>query len=397
MKPRCPSHKPPMPNSDELLALLMDNVTEYALIILDPDGAVALWNAGAQRLLGYEEAEILGVSFAAFFTPEDAAAGRPKRELQTARAHGRAVDDNWLVRKDGSRFWASGMTMPLWDEHQRLRGFTKIVCDSTERKQVEAERNELLRREQAARAQAQAAVRARDALLSMASHELRNSLAVLLGNAQALQRRLARERIVSTRDEQALAVMVDQARRMSVLIEAVLDSSRLEAGQVQIEQAPLGLTALTERVVEEVQPTLVQHTLALISQGESLMIAGDELRLTQALHNLIGNAVKYSPQGGTITVRVYRHDQMACVSVTDEGIGIPAAALPHLFERFYRAENAVGTPISGIGIGLYVVKEVVELHGGTVAVESTEGKGSTFTICLPLIVETAEAEGQQSG
>jgi PAS domain S-box-containing protein len=116
-----------MPNSDELLALLMDNVTEYALIILDPDGAVALWNAGAERLLGYEEHEILGVHFAVFFTPEDTAAGMPERELQTARTHGRATDDNWLVRKDGSRLWASGMTMPLWDAQQRLRGFTKIV------------------------------------------------------------------------------------------------------------------------------------------------------------------------------------------------------------------------------------------------------------------------------
>jgi PAS domain S-box-containing protein len=382
-----------MPDSDELLALLMENVTEYALIILDPDGIVALWNAGAQRLLGYEDREIIGVSFAAFFTPEDIAAGRPEQELQTARAHGRAEDENWMVRKDGSRLWASGMTMPLWDEQQRLRGFTKILRDSTERKQLEAERDDLLRREQASLMQAQAALRARDALLSMASHELKNSLAVLVGNAQALQRRLAREKTLSARDEQALDLITDQARRMSMLIEAVLDSSRLEAGQVQIEQVPLGLTALTERVVEAVQPTLEQHTLAFISQGETLMIAGDELRLTQVLHNLIGNAVKYSPHGGTITVRAYRRDQMACVSVTDEGIGIPAAALPHLFERFYRAENVSGTPMGGLGIGLYVVKEVVELHGGTVAVESTEGKGSTFMLCLPLIVEIDE-EGE---
>jgi len=211
-----------------------------------------------------------------------------------------------------------------------------------------------------------------------------------------LQRRLAGKGTLSARDEQALTVIVDLARRMSTLIEALLDSSRLEAGQVQLEQVPLGLTALAERVVEEIQPTLVQHTLALISQGESLMIVGDELRLTQALHNLIGNAVKYSPQGGWITVRVERRGQAACVSVTDEGIGIPAAALPHLFEHFYRAENVEGTLISGMGIGLYVVKEVVELHSGTVAVESTEGEGSTFTLCLPLMGETVEVGEPES-
>jgi len=126
MKPLRPRHKPPMPNSDELLALLMDNVTEYALIILDPDGAVALWNAGAQRLLGYEEQEILGLHFAVFFTPEDIAAGRPERELQTAREDGRATDDNWLVRKDGSRLWASGMTMPLWDASSAYAALPKL-------------------------------------------------------------------------------------------------------------------------------------------------------------------------------------------------------------------------------------------------------------------------------
>jgi signal transduction histidine kinase len=235
----------------------------------------------------------------------------------------------------------------------------------------------------------------RDTLLAIASHELKNPLTSLLGNAQMLQRRLAGKGSLSARDEQALSVIVDQARRMSTLIEALLDSARLESGQVQLEHLPLGLTALTERVVAEIQPTLAQHTLALISQGESLMIAGDDLRLTQALHNLIGNAIKYSPQGGTITVRLERRDQTACVSVTDEGIGIPAAALPHLFERFYRAENVNGTPTGGLGIGLYVVKEVVDRHGGTVAVESTEGQGSTFTICLPLLEGTAAVGAPQ--
>ena len=232
--------------------------------------------------------------------------------------------------------------------------------------------------------EAQAAIRVRDQFLSIASHELKTPLTVLYGNTQLLQRRAAREGSFSERDRRVLNVINAQAERLNKMIAALLDISRIQIGQLNIEQLPLDLSALVRRVVAEVQPTLDDHTLECVTPDEPLMVAGDELRLEQVLQNLIGNAIKYSPAGGPIGVRIERQGQHICMMVTDEGIGIPESALPNLFSRFYRASNVDPQQIAGMGIGLYVVKEIVALHGGEVMVSSTEGAGSTFTITLPL-------------
>lgn len=232
--------------------------------------------------------------------------------------------------------------------------------------------------------EAQQAIRVRDDFLSIASHELKTPLTSLLGNAQLLQRRTRHEGVLEERDRRSVAVIAEQALRLNQMIAALLDISRLQAGQLSITRAPVELCTLLCRLAEEVQPALDQHMLHLTCTGEPLVVIGDELRLEQVIQNLLQNAVKYSPQGGSIAVRVERHDRRASVAVSDQGIGIPSAALPQLFQRFYRAANAEARYISGMGVGLYVVKEIVTLHGGTVEVSSVEGVGSTFTIWLPL-------------
>jgi PAS domain S-box-containing protein len=246
------------------------------------------------------------------------------------------------------------------------------------------ERARLYEAERSARTEAQEALRIRDAFLSIAAHELKNPLTSLLGNAQLLQRRTTHGGIQPERDQHTIAVIVDQASRLNKLITALLDVSRMETDQLSIVRAALDLCALARRIVEDVQPTLTQHTLNFSDPGRALIISGDALRLEQVIQNLLQNAIKYSPAGGLITVQVEQREQMACVAVTDQGIGIPQEALPRLFQRFYRAEPAESGTISGLGIGLYVVKEIVTLHGGTVTVESTQGRGSTFTVYLPL-------------
>jgi signal transduction histidine kinase len=168
------------------------------------------------------------------------------------------------------------------------------------------------------------------------------------------------------------------------MVLSLLDLSRIETGQLSIEHGQVDLAALARRLGEEVQPTLERHTLQLDVPAGPVWIEGDALRLEQVLQNLLQNAVKYSPEGGMITLRVEARDQEARLSVTDEGIGIPSVVLPHLFHRFYRAPNADAHQISGIGLGLYVVKEIITLHGGHIDVTSTEGRGSTFTARLPL-------------
>jgi len=232
--------------------------------------------------------------------------------------------------------------------------------------------------------EAQAAIQVRNQFLSIAAHELKNPLTSLLGQTHLLQRRLSRNGNLSERDLRALQVIANQSQRLNTMIGTMLDISRIETGQLQIMRAPVDLCALARQVVDEVQPMLEQHTVVCVTPEAALIIEGDDNRLYQVLQNLIGNAIKYSPVGGSITVCVEQRGAQACVSIRDQGIGIPADMLMHVFQRFYRAANVEAHQIKGMGIGLYVVQEIVSLHGGDVTVESQEGAGSTFTVCLPL-------------
>jgi signal transduction histidine kinase len=252
-------------------------------------------------------------------------------------------------------------------------------------------REQLLAREHQARAEAQAAVRLRDVFLSVAAHELKTPLTSLFGNAQLLQRRAERDGMVAGPGMKAIGVIVEQARRLNKMVLALLDVSRIETGRLSIEHEPVDLCMLARRVVDEVQPSLAKHTVECHMPAGALIVEGDEARLEQVLQNLMANAIKYSPRGGPVVVRVERSQDQARMAVTDVGIGIPAHDQPHLFQRFYRASNADTQYISGMGIGLYVAKEIVAQHGGTVEVDSSESAGSTFAVCLPLRAQNAPA------
>ena len=240
--------------------------------------------------------------------------------------------------------------------------------------------------EQQARAEAESAVKLRDVFLSIASHELKTPITSMQGYLQLLQRRFNKQPAYNDRDKRALQTVIDQVNRLSRIIQTLLDSSRMENGHLSIESQSLDLSQLVRQVVGEFEPTLRQHTLVVEGAEESLPIQGDELRLYQVFSNVIGNAIKYSPQGGAVTIRLEQRASQACVTVTDQGIGIPSAAMSQLFKRFYRGANVVGQNIGGMGIGLSVVNEIVGLHGGDIQVHSVEGQGTAFTLCFPLSV-----------
>jgi len=259
--------------------------------------------------------------------------------------------------------------------------------DITALKEAQQELERTYAAEQQARAEAEAALRLRDQFLSIAAHELRTPITVLLGSVQAVQRRGSREQTLDARYQRSLHVIEQQASRLADLITDLLDISRIQAGQFVLRRAPFDLTTLVQTVVAETQPTLERHTLLLQHPPEELMLNGDALRLEQVLRNLLDNAIKYSPEGGTITIRLGQQGTNVVASVSDEGIGIPQLAREQLFQRFFRAGNARAEQIMGLGLGLYVVHEIVTHHGGTVEVQSSEGIGSTFTICLPTALE----------
>jgi signal transduction histidine kinase len=233
-----------------------------------------------------------------------------------------------------------------------------------------------------ARRQAEQAVRARDHFLAIAAHELKTPLTSILGYTQTLRRRLRLGAPISERDQRGVQVIHQQAQRLHQLISSLLDLSRIHRSTFSIERKPLDLAGLVRRIVEEIQPALEQHSVEYYGPDHPLIVEGDELRLEQVFQNLIHNAIKYSPHGGLIVVSVAQHDQHIGITVADQGIGIPEAARDQIFQRYYRADNGAQSA-SGMGIGLYVVQEIVTLHGGAVDLTRTTSKGSTFTVYLP--------------
>ena len=241
--------------------------------------------------------------------------------------------------------------------------------------------------------EAQEAIRVRDEFLAVASHEFKNPLTTLLGNAQLLARRFERSEDASERDRRSIGAMVSQAERLTRMVSSLLDVSRLQSGRFALHRQLVEVRALLQRLVEEIGPTLTAHRVQLQVGPEPLVILADDLRLHEVFQNLMQNAIKYSPEGGPIAIDVARSRSWATIAVRDEGIGIPQDSLPHLGRRYYRAANAHEHRLDGVGLGLYVVNQIVALHGGTLDIASREGAGSTFTVRLPLAQEDAPEIG----
>ncbi len=225
-----------------------------------------------------------------------------------------------------------------------------------------------------------------DSVLALVAHELRTPLTVLLGQAQLLQRRLAGRADTLSGDQKTADVLVEQTHRLRALIDTLLDVTQFEHGQLRVIPMPLDFGALVRRIVEELQPALHFHTLRLYMEPGQFWVAGDALRLEQVLQNLLQNAVKYSPPDGIITVQMAPYGDQVRVAVSDNGIGIAASVRPLLFQRFTRADPIEGRPVAGLGLGLYLCKALMDLHGGSIQVESVEEMGSTFILLLPKLV-----------
>lgn len=238
---------------------------------------------------------------------------------------------------------------------------------------------------------AQDAIRSRDMFLSVAAHDLKTPLTTLLGYATLLQRRLQSGTVQPERDTRAINSMVTQAKRLNTLLNTLLDVSRMPHNAVILNQHVCDLTALLRRIVDQIRTTASGHTVDLDVPGESIFVFGDAERLELVVRNLLQNAMQYSPAGGAISVRLTHTADQAQLAVQDQGTGISRDALPRIFSRFYRAADTNVHTVTSMGIGLYIVKQIVELHGGAVDVQSAEGQGSTFTVTLPLRPRAAPA------
>jgi PAS domain S-box-containing protein len=557
---------------------LVDAVTDYAIFLLDPDGSVSTWNAGAERIKGYTADEIIGRHFSVFYTEHDRAAGRPQQILEAVLREGRFEDEGWRVRKDGSRFWADVILTPLKDDHGKVVGFAKVTRDLTARRAAEENERQLLRERaeraaaeeserrlrdseanerrarghleilsrageifsgapevddalervlhvafpsladfaffdliegrevrrigaahddreidrllentrwgrfedvasvsaltsgktgffpqiddawrrrvatspehlelmrdlalsslvsvplraggellgaltlcfgrsgrhhtiddqhlaeelsrrcaagvaqtrlyaaaQAAAGDAEEANRIKDEFLATVSHELRTPLTSILGWATIL-----RDKRVEPVLTNGIEAIHRNAEAQARIIEDILDVSRIITGKLRLDLKPANLATIVREAIEVVRPSADAKRIAIevVPHGDSTILVGDAERLRQVVWNLLSNAVKFTDAGGVIVVSFEQQGPLLRVAVRDTGRGIDPQLLPHVFERFKQADSSATRRYGGLGLGLAIVRHIVELHGGSVQVESGGlGKGSTFTVTLPV-------------
>ncbi|GAC1423614.1 MAG: hypothetical protein NVS4B1_06550 [Ktedonobacteraceae bacterium] len=274
-----------------------------------------------------------------------------------------------------------------------MKAAAKSIALSIDHKQIEQERERLLLATQQAREQAEDALEARNAFLSSVSHDLKTPLTSIKGNAQMLQLRIKRGTLSSPQDiirlQQGLETIETSVKKMRTMIDDLLDLAQLQAGQkLEFDTSEEDFVALVQRIVQEQQGTTTRHQLHFQTTLTELLIAIDAVRLERVMGNLLNNAIKYSPVGGKITISLSQEhgetSDWAVLALQDEGIGIPAADLPHIFEPFRRADNSKGK-IQGTGVGLTSAAQIIQQHAGTITVESEEGVGTLFTIRIPLL------------
>jgi PAS domain S-box-containing protein len=526
--------------SESQFRLIVDSAKEYAIFTTDLQGRVTKWNSGAERLLGYSETEAIGCQDQIIFTPEDRAQGRAEYEMQTTLAQGQAANERWQLRKDGSRFWASGLMMPLLDETGTPQGFVNILQDKTveqqsgerlqllyettrdllstdqplaliqnlftklsaqldlhyyynfmveekddrpmlhlknydgisekearaiewteigqslcglaaqERRQIvldEAqiathpnaqvvrkmgvkayagqpliaqgrllgtlcfasrtrthftpaeiellqstcdqiaiaiERTNLTNSLQQQAEQLRQANRIKDEFLAVLSHELRSPLNPILGWTKLLRG----GKLDPTKTAQALATIERNANLQAELIEDLLDVSRILQGKLSLNVRSVDLALTIRAAIETVHLAAAAKSIAIETtlDPEVGQVSGDATRLQQVIWNLLSNAVKFTPKGGQVAVQLEHVDSQAQITISDTGKGILPDFVPYVFDYFRQEDGATTRKFGGLGLGLAIVRHLVELHGGTVQVASPgEGLGATFTVKLPLM------------
>ncbi len=364
--------------SEERLRLLVEGVPDFAMLMLDTAGRITAWNEGAERLLGYPEAEAMGREAAILFTPEDRQAGMAEREVAQAAATGRARDDRWHVRKDGSRFWGSGVLAALRHPDGALRGFVKVLRDETPRRQAE----EALR---ASNDAALAANRMKDEFLASLSHELRTPLNAILLWSKLLQGTAAGGHDQQVRE--GLAAITRGAEAQKELIEDLLDVSRISSGNLRLQVREIDLAEVVREAIAAIEPAAAGKQLSLHRElsGDVGVVRADPDRLRQIVWNLLTNAVKFTPPGGRITVGLRRLSEDVEIRVADTGAGISPGFLPDVFDRFRQGDAAKVRGQGGMGLGLAICKQLAELHGGSITAQSAgPNQGATFVVRLPL-------------
>ena len=369
--------------SEARMRMVAESAKDYAIITMDEEGRVTSWNKGAETLFGYRADEMQGESIERLFVPEDVAAGVPQDELRRAREDGRAEDERWHQRKDGSRFFCSGVTTPL--RNGDFYGYAKIARDETARERQGKEREQAFSREQAVRSDAENAAALKDEFLAVMSHELRHPLNMIHINVELLSR--MPELRGSPNFMRAATVIRSSVMSQAKIIDDLMDMSRVRTGKLSLTMAPVVLDTLLQGMVDAARNDPAAQGIEVVFSGgaDNLPVLADVVRIEQVVMNLLSNAIKFTPKGGRIEVHLAREPEALRIDVVDNGQGIAPSFLPHVFDMYGQSMVVTTRSKGGLGIGLALVKELVALHGGRIEAASEGiGKGARISFWLPL-------------
>ena len=353
---------------------ILESANDYAIFTTDLHQCVTSWNTGAQAMFGYSEAAILHQTVDALYNPDDRQAGIPQLEAKTAIAQGRFDNERWHARQDGSLFYGSGVVTPLRDETGAIMGLLKVMRDLTAQKRAEQALHEADQR--------------KDEFLAMLAHELRNPMSTIRSGLQILSLTTGADEMHTT-----VAMMNRQTDHLVHMVDDLLDVSRISQGKIELHTARVNLVELVKLAVEsskaqfEKQGKGLQMSLPIVP----IELVGDATRLTQVVTNLLTNGARYTGEQGQVWLSLKHQQQEAILEVRDNGIGLRADQLSTIFELFVQVDNSTARSKGGLGLGLTLVKRLVELHGGRVEARSEGlGQGSTFTVHLPTLQAAVE-------
>lgn len=366
--------------------LMVDSIKDYAIFMLGPDGTVASWNSGAERIKGYSSTEIIGQHFSCFYTLADVSAGLPQHLLRKAMAEGSSYNEGWRVRKDGSLFWAGVDLTALRDESGDLKGFAKVTRDLTERRNADSALREALATQTELTRKAQAGENAKSEFLAIMSHELRTPMHGILGYSDLLVNSPD-----LTGDNRAYAETLSHCSRSLLrILDDILDFSSAQNGTLQIEKQSFSPRSLLKDIQTLLTPAAnekgLTFTTSVSPRLPDLLIA-DPGRLRQILLNLAGNAVKFT-RAGTVTLEANRggdHSKSTWeIIVRDTGTGIPEEMRDKIFEPFMQIDRGMSRRFGGTGLGLSIARKLAEMQGGTLIAREGQNGGAEFVLTLPL-------------
>lgn len=346
---------------NELIRMTFDGATDFAIITFDHLARISTWSKGAEAIFGYSQQEALGKDTSLIFTPEDIAKGIDKKELLIAKDKGRAEDERWHIGKYGNRFFMSGVMTAVVNKKNETIGYAKVARDITKRKIIEEQKDEFIK---------------------IASHELKTPITTIKAFMQILL-----DRFNDDQDRQSsymLDMVLIQVNRLLQLINTLLDTTTLKDGELPLLPEKTNVNDLIQEEIDQLNVITAQQRL-VFQKGTVPPVSLDRRLIRQVIVNLLINALKYSQDNTDVIITTTADVNDIIISIKDQGLGVPARDAEKIFERYFRASNVDQNKdnSSGLGLGLYITKKIIERHNGTITLESQEGHGSVFTFKLP--------------